>query len=149
MGKQPGAKGARKSAAGPSLEDLFETFPDDQAAKKWLESNIWPGGRRCPRCGFKHARVAKHPEMPYRCSECKKYFSARIGTVTERSQIGCRKWAAAAYLLATRPKGISGVRLHRDLGISQGAAWLLLHKLGEACRALAEPDPMAGPVGAD
>ncbi len=116
---------------------------------EWFEKSIWPDGRKCPRCGYMHTCVAKHPEMPYFCSECKKYFSVRIGTVMEHSRIGYQKWAVATYLLATRPKGMSSVQLGQDLGISQSAAWFLLHRLREAWRTLAGPDLMAGPVEVD
>ena len=84
--------------------------------------------------------------MPYYCSECNKRFCVRIGTVMEQSKISYRNWAIATYLLATHPKGISSVQLGKNLGTSQSAVWFLLHRLREAWRALAGPDPMAGPV---
>ena len=128
---------------------LFKTFPDDQAAKGWFESNIWPDGRVCPRCGCGYTCVAKHPEMPYRCSGCKKYFGVKLGTIMEHSKIIYRNWAVATYLLATRPQGMSGVQPGRDLGTKQGSAWLLPHRPRESWRTLAGPDPVAGPVEVD
>ena len=107
------------------------------------------GLRRCPRCGYKYACASKHPSMPYYCSECSKRFSVRIGTVMEQSKISYRNWAIATYLLATRPKGISRIQPRRDLGISQSAAWFLLHRLRGAWRTLAGPDLTAGPVEVD
>ena len=132
-----------------SIPELFDMLPDEQAAMEWLEENIWPDGRRCPRCDYKYTCASKHPSMPYYCSECSKRFSVRIGTVMEQSKISYRNWAIATYLLATRPKGISSVQLRRDLGISQSAAWFLLHRLREAWRTLAGSDLMAGPVEVD
>ncbi|MYG33390.1 MAG: hypothetical protein F4202_05270 [Cenarchaeum sp. SB0677_bin_16] len=73
--------------------------------------------------------IAKHLEMPYFCCECKRYFSVKIGTVTEHSKISCQKWAVAIYLLATRPTEISNVQLGRELGIKQISAWLLLYNI--------------------
>ena len=87
--------------------------------------------------------------MPYYCSECNKYFSVRIGTVMEHSRIGYRNWAVAIYLIATRPKGISSMQLHRDLGIRQSSAWFLLHRLRESWRTLVGSDPMSSPVEVD
>ena len=134
----------------PSLAEIFDTFPDEQAAMGWLERNVWPDGRVCPRCANKYTCASKHPNMPYYCSECKKRFSVRINTVMESSNIRYRDWAVATYLVATRPKGISSVQLARDLGISQSAAWFLLHRLRESWRSLAGPDlAMAGPVEVD
>ena len=38
----------------------------------------------------------------------------------------------AIYLLATNLKGISSMKLHRDLDISQKSAWFLAHRLRQA-----------------
>ena len=149
MDKQPNANDPEKSGGDLSLEELFEMFPDEKTAMGWFEKNLWPDGRKCPRCGYKYTCVAKHPEMPYFCAECGKYFSVKIGTVMEHSRISYRKWAVATYLLATRPKGISSVQLGKDLGISQSAAWFLLHRLRETWRTIAGPELMSGPVEAD
>ena len=124
-------------------------FPDERIAMEWFEENVWPDGRRCPRCDNKYICASKHPSMPYYCSECDKLFSVRIGTVMEQSKISYQNWAIATYLLATRPKGISSAQLRRDLGISQSAAWFLLHRLREAWHTLTGPDLMAGPVEVD
>ena len=121
------------------LSELLEMFPDDEAAMEWLERNVWPDGRKCPRCGYEHTCSTKHPSMPYYCSECNKRFSVRIGTVMEGSKIGYRIWAITTCLLATSSKGISSVRLHRDLEISQSSAWFLLHRLKKTWRTLAGP----------
>ena len=131
------------------LTALFDMFPDDKTALEWFERNIWPDGRRCPRCGNRYTCTSRHPQMPYYCSECRKYFSVRIGTVMEHSRIGYRNWAIATCLLATRPKGISSMQLHRDLGIRQSSAWFLLHRLRESWRTLTGQDMMSGPVEVD
>ena len=59
-----------------------------------------------------------------------------------------RKWAVAIYLELTSLKGVSSMKLHRDLGISQKAAWFMLHRIREAWAA---PDTgaFAGPVEVD
>ena len=132
-----------------SLPDLFEMFPDDQTAMDWLEVNIWPDGRVCPRCGNKYTCVFRHACMPYYCSECDKRFSVKNGTVMEHSRIGYQNWAVAIYLHATRPKGISSIQLGRDLKISQSSAWFLQRRLREGWRTLAGLDLMAGPVEVD
>ena len=132
-----------------SLPELFEMFPDDQTAMGWLERNVWPDGRKCPRCGYRYACTTRHPSMPYYCSECDKRFSVKIGTIMEHSRIGYRNWAIATCLISTRPKGISSVQLGRDLGMSQSSAWFLLRRLREGWRTLAGPGLAAGPIRAD
>jgi transposase-like protein len=60
--------------------------------------------------------------MPYRCRECRKYFSVRTGSVMERSKITLCKWAIGIYLSTTSLKGVSSLKLHRDLSITQKSA---------------------------
>ena len=48
------------------------------------------------------------------------------------SNLGLQKWALAVYLLATGIKGVSSMKLHRDLGVTQKTAWHLGHRIREA-----------------
>ena len=50
----------------------------------------------------------------------------------EESRIPLRKWAFAVYLWTTSLKGVSSMKLHRDLKITQKSAWFLGHRLREA-----------------
>ena len=129
MAKAPGK--AHREAI--SLMELADLFPDEAAAKTWFESLIWPDGRRCPRCGSADTREAAATcGLPWYCSGCHKPFSARIGTALERSRLSFRTWAFAIYLEMTSLKGVSSMKLHRDLGVTQKTAWFMLHRIREA-----------------
>lgn len=105
-------------------------FPDDPAAMKWFESQRWPEERRCPRCDSNQTSIAKsHPTMPYRCRKCRQFFSVRTGTVLEYSRIGYREWAIAIYMATTSLKGVSSMKLYRNLGITPKAAWHLMQRI--------------------
>ena len=52
----------------------------------------------------------------------------------ECSNLGYQVWAIAIYLLATNLKGISNMKLHRDLGVTQKIAWFLAHRIRETWR---------------
>ena len=39
------------------------------------------------------------------------------------------KWVFAIYLHLTSIKGVSSMKLHRDLGITQKTVWFLLHRI--------------------
>ena len=134
---------------GISLIDLFEMFPDNDSARKWFESRIWKDGRRCPRCSYNMTVVSRHPTMPYYCARCKKRFSVKTGTVMEASKINYQKWAIVTYQFATNLKGVSSMKIHRDLKITQKSAWFLVHRLRESWKTLAGVDSMAGPVDID
>ena len=70
--------------------------------------------------------------MPYRCTDCRSYFSVRTGTAIARSNVPLRKWAIAIYLCLTSLKSVSSMKLHRDLGVSRKTAWFMLHRIREA-----------------
>ena len=142
--KAPG----RSHRAGISLFKLHEMFPDEDSARQWFESHVWPRGRHCPRCGSTRTHECSHAKSPYRCTDCRKYFSVKTGTPLAGSPIPIRKWVFAIYLECTSLKGVSSLKLHRDLDVTQKTAWFMLHRIREAWQH--ERDAVfAGPVEAD
>ena len=126
--KAPG----RAHRAGISLPELFDMFPDEASARAWFEDARWANGRTCPRCGSeKTSEVPNAKPMPFHCGECRRYFSVKTGTVMESSKLPVRKWVLAIYLLSTSLKGVSSMKLHRDLGITQKTAWMMAQKIRE------------------
>ena len=117
---------------GISAPELFRMFPDDKAAEKWFEEQRWPTGERsCPDCGSTNTTTSTHKDMPYRCRDCMAFFSVRKGTVMQSSKIGLQKWAIALYLATTNLKGVSAMKLHRELGMTHKTAWHLMHRIRE------------------
>ena len=130
MGKKGPGKAHRDTI---SLVQIADMFPDEAAATAWFESLIWPNGRHCPRCGNAETAVASETAgLPYWCGACRKHFSVRIGTALERSKVPLRKWAIAIYLEMTSLKGISSMKLHNDINVTQRTAWFMLHRIREA-----------------
>ena len=112
--------------------DLFHLFPDDETAERWFEDQRWADGRFCPDCGSKNTvAIASRRPMPYRCRDCRRHFSVKKGTVMQSSKLGLQKWAIAMFFMASSTKGTSSVRLHQLLGIRQGTAWHLMHRIRE------------------
>ncbi len=142
-------KGPGKSyRKGLSLIEAFDRFPDDAAAEQWFAKARWGDEPACTHCGSVNVQTgAKHKTMPLRCRDCRKRFSVRMGTAMQDSNIPLRKWAIAAYLMTTNLKGVSSMKLHRDLGIAQSSAWHMLHRLREAWAH--EGATFAGPVEVD
>ena len=133
---------------GISLVEVVRLFPDDPAAGEWFAAMRWPDGPQCPHCASRNVLSgAAHPCMPYRCRGCDKRFSVRTGSVMADSKLGCQVWAVAIYLLSTALQGVSSMKLHRDLGISQKSAWHLAHRIRRSW----EPQQglFAGPVEVD
>lgn len=135
----------RTDREGISLLELAEMFPDEDAAREWFEARIWPNGRVCPRCGSDDTTVANHKDCPYRCRACRAYFSVKAGTLMEDSKLPLRKWVYAIYLELTSLKGVSSLKLARDIKISQRSAWFMLHRIRAAFRSDREP-PFEAPL---
>ena len=129
MAKTAPGKSHRK---GISLMELADRFPTEDASREWFEAIVWNGERCCGHCGSLRTREASHKTMPYWCTDCRKYFSVKTGTALESSKVPLRKWAYAVYLYLTNLKGVSSMKLHRDLKVSQKTAWFMLHRIREA-----------------
>ena len=108
-------------------------FQPRKAPASGFEARIWPNGRHCQHCGSTRTHEAGHNHMPYRFSDCRGYFSVKTGTVMHKSHIPLRKWAFAIYLHLTSLKGVSSMKLHRDIGVSQPAAWFMLQRIRQEC----------------
>ena len=136
---------------GLTLVQMMNMFPTEEAAAKWFESVLWDGQRCCGKCGSTSTReVPNAKPMPYWCSACRSYFSVRTGTPIARSKIPMRKWAIAIYLCLTSLKSVSSMKLHRDIGVSQPAAWFMLHRIREAWAGGGSGDGgFTGPVEVD
>ena len=115
-----------------STFELFKMFPDQGAARVYLEGRLWPQGPKCPCCGLGE-RITARADGFYRCNQCKEDFTVRTGTIFERSHVPLHKWLYAMYLLVTARKGISSLQLAKEIGITQKSAWFVLQRLREAC----------------
>ena len=135
---------------GITLADAVKIFSDNETAEKWFIERRWPNGVCCVYCGSMNVKTGlKSKSMRFRCGEtqCRKWFSVRTGTVMEDSRLTLDKWGMAVFLMSTNLKGVSSMKLHRDLGITQKSAWHLAHRLRFA---LAQDGGLfAGPVEID
>ena len=144
--KAPG-KAHRK---GLTLLEVADMFRDEDTAREWIETVRWPQGPYCPYCGsFNVQANVKHKSMTHRCRDCegKPFFTLRTGSVMAGTKMPYRAWAVGIYLFSVNIKGVSSMRLHRELGIGQKAAWFMLHRLRFAFEE--EPGQFLGPVEVD
>ena len=120
-------------------------FTDEAAAIAHLEASRWGGTANCPHCGSLdvHRMGGKTQAGMFLCNDCRDKFTARTGTVMERSHIPVHKWLLAIHLLNSSKKGMSAHQLHRMLGITYKSAWFLSHRIREAMKD-ANPTPMGG-----
>ena len=121
-------------------------FHDEAKAFEYLESVLWPEGPVCPHCGSisgKHYNLRKTRIGLRKCSDCRKQFTVKVGTVFEQAHIPLNKMLQAVYLMTSSKKGISAHQLHRILEITYKSAWFLAHRIREAMRS-GDLAPMGG-----
>lgn len=135
---------------GISLKQFIKTYSTEAKAEQWFIRNRWPNGICCPKCGSLNVQTGCQHAMPYRCREraCgRPRFSTKTGTVMEGSKLGYQEWIIAMFLVTTSLKGVSSMKLHRDLDITQKSAWFLAHRLRDALSQ--NGSAFSGPVEVD
>ena len=113
-------------------------FHNEESAYAFVEARVWPKGAVCPHCGGVE-RIGKMGGAStrigaYKCYDCRKPFTVKIGTIFESSHIPLRLWLQAIFLIASSKKGISSHQLHRTLGITLKSAWFMSHRIREAMK---------------
>ena len=111
---------------------------DEEKAFAYVEAHLWPEGPICPHCGGVE-RIGKMEGKTtrlglYKCYQCRKPFTVRMGTLFESSKVPLHIWLQAIYLIAGSKKGISSNQLARVLGLTVKTAWFLSHRIREAMR---------------
>jgi hypothetical protein len=127
-------------------------FTNEDAAWAHFEAIRWPDGRVCPHCGTIGQSTKSTGKTTrrglYNCGakQCRKPFTATMGTVYEKSHIPMHKWLLATHLMAASKKGMSAHQLYRMLGFgSYRTAWFMLHRIREAMKPA--PGPKMGGSG--
>lgn len=113
-------------------------FHDEKSAYRYVEARLWPEGPVCPHCGGVErvgALKGKSTRIGvYKCYQCRKPFTVKVGTVFEASHVPLRVWLQAMFLMAGSKKGISSNQLSRALSVTVKTAWFMSHRIREAMR---------------
>ena len=113
-------------------------FHNEEAAYRFVEARVWPRGPVCPHCGGVERNSPMNGKSTrigtYKCYDCRKPFTVKIGTIFESSHIALRLWLQAIFLIASSKKGVSSNQLHRTLGVTLKSAWFMSHRIREAMR---------------
>jgi len=116
-----------------TLQQAIRHFSDEQVCINTVAKLRWPDGPVCPACGHKeHYYLAT--QKRWKCKECYKQFSVKLGTIFEESPIPLDKWLIALWMIVNCRNGISSYEVGRTLGITQKSAWFVLHRLRFALR---------------
>jgi transposase-like protein len=158
MNKRDKAKLARNNDTdidNLTLSTIFEAYSDEESARAFVESLLWPDGPVCPHCGSPEAyRLTPKPGSSTRkgllkCKACRKQFTVTVNTIFADSHIPLSKWVLAIHLFCASKKGISAHQIHRMLDVTIKTAWFLMHRIRHAVAETAEASKLTGIVECD
>src|SRR5579859_943991 len=112
-----------------TLQEAIAHFSDEHNCIAAVAAMRWPDGKAtCPACGHKdHYWLAT--QKRWKCKECWKQFSVKVGTIFEDSPLHLDKWLCALWMLVNCKNGVSSYEVSRALGVTQKSAWFMLHRL--------------------
>src|SRR5216684_4055598 len=111
-----------------TLQEAIQYFSDEQVCIDELAKMRWPKGVECPACSAKEPYWIK-TQKRWKCRDCRRQFSVKLGTIFEDSPISLQKWLPAMWLLVNCKNGVSSYEIHRALGVTQKTAWFMLQRL--------------------
>jgi transposase-like protein len=114
-----------------TLLEAVRHFTNLDVCNQYMIDLKWPDGRIvCPECGCDRiGNIASRRMLQCKAPECRKQFSAKVGTIFEGSPLGLDKWFVAVWSIANAKNGVSSHELARALGITQKSAWFVLHRI--------------------
>jgi len=112
-----------------TLIEAIKYFSNPDTALHFVAAIRWPDGKaRCPTCQKSNAALLTTRRI-WKCRECGRQFSVKIGTIFEESPLGLDKWLPAFWMIVNAKNGISSCELARALGVTQKTAWFMLHRI--------------------
>src|ERR1700693_3508308 len=111
-----------------TLQQAVKYFANEQVCIQTVAAMRWPDGPICPACGHKEHYYLK-TQRRWKCKECHKQFSVKLGTIFEDSPLTLDKWLCGMWLIANCKNGISSCGVARSLGITQKSAWFMLRRI--------------------
>lgn len=139
------------------FQDITAVANDERKAIELFEKLRWPHGPICPHCeptADKPARVYPLKGVKdkkgrerfglWKCGNCRKQFTARVGTIFEDSHVPISKWLHCIYEMCGAKKGVSAAQLQRKLGVNYRTSWFMCHRIREAMT----KEPLASKLGA-
>jgi len=111
-----------------NLLEFQKNFGTEEQCLAYLEQTRWSKGRFCPHC--KSEKTYKFADgLLFKCGECKKQFTVKVGTIFSDSKIPLFKWFLAIYLATSLKKGISSMQLSRYISVTQKSSWFMLQRI--------------------
>jgi transposase-like protein len=113
---------------------LIKQYGTQKQCIALLENARWGDNPVCPYCSSNNVYRQKERQQQSRwgCSQCKKSFSVTVGTIFHHTHLELPYWFAILTLMLNAKKSLSSYQISRDIGIRQGTALKIQHKIRKA-----------------
>jgi transposase-like protein len=112
-----------------TLQEAIRYFSDEQTCIDAVAAVRWPAGKpTCPACEHREHYYLK-TQKRWKCKECNRQFSVKLGTIFEDSPVPLDKWLTAIWMLANCKNGFSSYEVASAIGVTQKSAWFMLHRI--------------------
>lgn len=143
-----------------SKSEVIDAIPlacsDELAAVEFIEGQRWGKTPACVHCGsvsvykmLDSKTGQRNNRFLWRCKDCGRQYTVRIGTVYEESRIELRHWCYAFWRAATSKKGVAALEIMRHCQISYKSALFLMSRIRFAMAPSVDAPKLDGIVEVD
>lgn len=112
--------------------EFLEKFPTEKAIINHFITIRYGKEPCCNHCGsLKVYQKTVRPKV-FDCNDCHNTFSVFKNTIFEHTSTDLRMWMYAIHLFLNGKKGISGLQLQREIGVTYKTAWRMLKQIRTA-----------------
>ena len=126
-------------AQSATIAELPAACADERAAVEFLEAKRWGDSPCCVHCGsvgvYKMSDAKsgeRNRRYLWRCRDCQRQYTVRVGTIYEESLIPLHKWCRALWEAASAKNGVSALEMSRKLQITYKSALFMMHRIRHA-----------------
>jgi transposase-like protein len=126
------------------------------AAVEFFENQRWGNTPYCVHCGsvavykMTDAETGERSKrFLWRCRDCKKQYTVRIGTVYEETRLELRHWCYAFWRACTSKKGVAALEIMRHCQISYKSALFMMNRIRFAMAPDVDAPKLSGTVECD
>jgi transposase-like protein len=137
------------------IEQIPLACSNELAAVEFMEEQRWGKTPGCVHCGsvdvYKMTDKAgqRNARFLWRCKDCGKQYTVRIGTIFEESRIPLRHWCYAFWRAATSKKGVAALEIMRHCQITYKSALFLMNRIRFAMAPAKDDAKLKGIVEVD
>lgn len=115
-----------------TVRELFHRFPTDDACLDHVMTVRFGMRHTCQACLADATFHRLASRKAYSCSYCGHHVYPCAGTIFQDSRTSLQLWFYGIYMFVTTRHGVSGMELHRTLGVTKKTGW----RMGQQIRKL-------------